>query len=89
MLTQVAPSAAPDWTLSIQQLPSPAAPGSAQPQLTVSDRGALLSWIERTGDVASLKLAERSAAGWSAPRTVASGNNWFVNWADVPSVIRR
>ncbi|NUR55874.1 MAG: exo-alpha-sialidase, partial [Acidobacteria bacterium] len=23
-----------------------------------------------------------------APRTVASGTNWFVNWADVPSVVR-
>ncbi len=24
------------------------------------------------------------AAGWSAPRTIASGDNWFVNWADTP-----
>src|SRR5262249_33875689 len=26
--------------------------------------------------------------GWSAPRTVATGTNFFVNWADVPSVVR-
>jgi hypothetical protein len=82
------PFAAQEWATSVQQIPSPAAPGSAQPQLTVSERGVLLSWIERTGEVASLKFAERTRAGWSEPRTVASGDSWFVNWADVPSVVR-
>lgn len=48
----------------------------------------LLSWIERAGARATLKFAERSSQGWSPSRTVASGANWFVNWADVPSVIR-
>lgn len=67
---------------------SPAGPSTAQPQLTVSARGVLLSWIERTGDVASLKFAERKGDVWTAARTVASGRDWFVNWADVPSVIR-
>lgn len=74
------------WT--VEPLPSPAAPGSAQPQLTVSSRGVLLSWIERAGEMASLKFAERTSTGWSETRTVASGTDWFVNWADVPSVIR-
>lgn len=69
-------------------LASPAASNSAQPQLTVSARGVLLSWIENTGGVATLKFAERQGGGWSMPRTVASGTDWFVNWADVPSVLR-
>ena len=30
-------------------LPTPAAPGSGEPQLSVSSRGMLLSWIERAG----------------------------------------
>ena len=34
----------------IVQMTSPAGPGSAQPQLTVSARGVLLSWIERSGE---------------------------------------
>jgi len=67
---------------------TPAASNSAQPQLSVSKRGVLLSWIERSGDLASLKFSERTAAGWSAPRTIASGRDWFVNWADVPSALR-
>lgn len=73
---------------NILAIDSPAGPGSAQPQLTVSARGVLLSWIERSGDTATLKFAERSGDGWTAARTVASGRDWFVNWADVPSVLR-
>ena len=74
--------------LQVRPVDTPAAVGSAQPQLTVSPRGVLLSWIERSGDTATLKFAERTSTGWTAPRTVASGADWFVNWADVPSVIR-
>ncbi len=79
-------------TQSINLLPralaSPAAANSAQPQLTVSRRGVLVSWIERTGDLATLKFSERTTSGWTAARTVAAGRDWFVNWADVPSVLR-
>mgnify|MGYP001570014217 CR=1 FL=1 len=71
-----------------QALASPATGSSAQPQLSVSSRGVLLSWIERTGDLATLKFAERTATGWTESRSVASGRDWFVNWADVPSVMR-
>lgn len=74
--------------LAPQPIATPAAANSAQPQLSVSNRGVLVSWIERAGDVATLKFAERTAGGWTPARTVASGNDWFVNWADVPSVQR-
>jgi hypothetical protein len=74
--------------LSQQAIATPAAANSAQPQLSVSKRGVLLSWIERSGDLATLKFAERTAGGWTPAKTIASGRNWFVNWADVPSVLR-
>ncbi len=77
-----------EWALRVDPLTSPAAPGSAQPQLTVSNQGVLLSWVERSGDLATLKFAERRGSGWSEAKTVASGRDWFVNWADVPSVLR-
>jgi hypothetical protein len=76
------------WSLGPQAVGTPAATNSAQPQLSVSTRGVLVSWIERTGDLATLKFAERTASGWTPARTVASGKDWFVNWADVPSVLR-
>ena len=77
-----------DWGLRVQALESPAPANSAQPQLSVSARGVLLSWIERDAARATLKFSELSPAGWSTPALVASGDTWFVNWADVPSVIR-
>ena len=76
------------WPLRVEPMSSPAAPDSAQPQLHVSRKGVILSWVERNGAEATLKFAEKTGSGWSAPVTVASGKDWFVNWADVPSVIR-
>ena len=81
-------TAAQTSILEPKSIATPAAPNSAQPQLTVSSRGVMLSWIERSGELATLKFAERTPAGWTAPRAVASGRDWFVNWADVPSVLR-
>jgi hypothetical protein len=78
----------PAWSTAIEPLPSPAGANSGQPQLSASARGVILSWIERDGRNATLRYAERTPTGWSSPRTVASGNDWFVNWADVPSVVR-
>ncbi len=97
-LAAVALVAATSWTVTSasqravvvtpQALRSPTGANSAQPQLSVSSRGVFLSWIERTGDLATLKFSARTATGWSEARTVASGRDWFVNWADVPSVMR-
>ena len=88
LLAAQTPTDAEPFDLHLTPLPSPASENSGEPQLTVSDRGLLLSWIERAGPMATLKFAERTTTGWSAPRTVASGDDWFVNWADVPSVLR-
>jgi hypothetical protein len=77
-----------DWTVTVQPIASPAGADSLAPQLTSSSRGVLASWTEQSGETATLKFAERTGDGWSPVRTVASGTDWFVNWADVPSVIR-
>jgi hypothetical protein len=73
----------------VRELPSPAGAGSAQPNLTVSPDGRVhLSWIERLdGGRFSLRFAVREGEGWSAPRVIAEGANWFVNWADFPSMV--
>jgi hypothetical protein len=76
------------WPPAVERVATPAAPGSGQPQLSSSDRGLILSWVERDADRATLKYSERTPGGWSVARAVASGTDWFVNWADVPSVVR-
>ena len=76
-----------NWTIDVQPLTSPAVPNSGQPQLSALGDRVVLSWVERSGDNATLRFSERTDGGWTEARTVASGANWFVNWADVPSVI--
>ncbi len=67
-------------------LPPPAAPGSGEPNLATGPDGRVyLSWIEPAPDSThALRFSVRERDGWSAPRTIASGRDWFVNWADFP-----
>lgn len=70
------------------RLEVPASSTSGQPHLSAEDDGTVwVSWIERmeTGQHA-LRYATRTDTSWSEPRTVAHGGDWFVNWADVPSL---
>lgn len=73
----------------IRELPTPAAPASLAPNLHVATDGrVLLSWIERSGEGRhALRFAVMEEAGWSAPRMIAEGADWFVNWADFPSLV--
>ena len=79
--------AAPERALDVRPIAPPADTGS-EPQLTVSSRGVMLSWVEREGTTTTLKFAERTASGWTTPVTAASGTGWFVSYADPPSVMR-
>ena len=73
----------------VRELPSPAGTGSGQPNLAVAPDGRVyLSWIERLGEGRfSLRFATREGDGWSTPKVIAEGSNWFVNWADFPSMV--
>jgi hypothetical protein len=77
-----------DWTLRVEPLASPAGAASAQPQLTASEHGLVLSWLENAGSSTTFKFSERTATGWSDARPIVSGSDFFANWADVPSVVR-
>ena len=79
---------AAEWTLRLEPLVSPAGDGTAQPQLTASTDGVILSWLEKTSSQAALKFSERTAAGWSEARLISFGDDFFANFADVPSVVR-
>ncbi len=63
---------------------------AAQPSLTTDgDRGFVLSWQSKLGDgCVALRAAALSARGRLGPvREVARGCDWFVNWADFPSLL--
>ena len=75
----------------------PAAAGAASPQLTPAGGGLLLSWLEPRAAAGSeeggaaghrLRFARLAGGRWSEPLTVAEGDDFFANWADVPAVVR-
>ncbi len=71
----------------VTAVPMPDAGHAGEAYLTRTPDGSVLaSWIERHGDEARMVVARRDGAGWSEPVGIARGSNWFVNWADVPSV---
>jgi hypothetical protein len=72
-----------------QRLPAPTGDGAGEPNLAVlRDGRVLLNWTEDRGDQGhALRYAVLDGLNWSEPHTVAEGTNWFVNWADFPSVI--
>jgi hypothetical protein len=71
---------------SVEPLPSPAGASSSEPQLAAEGDRVVMSWIEREGKESTLKFAERTASGWSAPSVVVSSERLMVNASDVPSV---
>lgn len=75
--------------LVARELGSPAGPGSGEPNLAVAPDGrVLLSWIEPAGEGGhTLRFSSlEGESAWSAPRLIAEGKGWFVNWADFPAL---
>jgi hypothetical protein len=71
-----------------REMASPAAAPSGEPNLyAAADGRVYLSWIEKLENRHALKFAVLKQGAWSAPQTIAEGGNWFVNWADFPSLI--
>ena len=75
--------------VEVQAIRTPAQVNSSLPRLVTSPRGEVyLSWVEKSEDkVATLKYAKLQGDLWGEPKEIAKGNNWFVNWADYPSLI--
>lgn len=69
-------------------LESPGSTTAAMPRLTATPTGdALLSWLETADAVDTLRFARVGPEGAGIPRTIATGTDWFVNWADFPSTV--
>ena len=61
---------------------------SGESSLVVNDSGQLiLSWVESSSDGHLLQFSSYDGAAWQPATTIAAGNDWFVNWADFPSVV--
>lgn len=62
---------------------------SSLPRLFTNSKGeTYLSYVERTPEkVAKLFFSKLENGQWAKPQLITEGDNWFVNWADFPSVI--
>jgi hypothetical protein len=76
---------------SLTELEIPASEGAEEPHLFHAPDGKLyLSWTEPENDsiyLLKFSVLDQANMAWSEPKTVAKGSEWFVNWADFPSVV--
>jgi hypothetical protein len=77
------------WLGEVTAVPAPAAPASRYPHLAAAGQGqAVLSWLQALPQGGhALQHARWSEGRWGPVGVVASGDDWFVNWADFPSVV--
>jgi hypothetical protein len=62
---------------------------SGEPNLHISNSGDLfISWVEYENDsVDVLKFSQLKNDTWTEGKEISRGENWFVNWADFPSIV--
>jgi hypothetical protein len=81
--------AAEGWR--VQPLTSPAGPGSETPHLAEHHGSLIMSWWAHSDKangegMVALRMSEWTDGAWGPVRTVTEGSEFFVNWADFPSV---
>ena len=77
------------WMFSCQKpgLPLPPIGASSRyPNLTETDRGMAIIWFEPIQEGHALKWSEFNGRMWSNPVIITSGEDYFINWADFPSI---
>ena len=71
----------------IQEIPFSYENSNAQPNLVSSNGSLSLSWISsKEVNKASLNYSQYIEGQWIKPQVIASGSNWFINWADFPAI---
>jgi hypothetical protein len=80
------PPEPPYWTAT--EIATPCKSGGEPNLVTSWEGGFFLNWVEYVNDTTdALRFSTLTEADvWSEPKEVARGSNWFVNWADFPSL---
>ena len=78
----------PSLLVAVHSLPTIALTNSAEPNLASTPNGTVvMSWLEPAANGVALRFSTLDEREWTAARTVTTGTDWFVNWADFPSVV--
>lgn len=71
----------------VERLVSPAPPNSSLSRLVGDEQGHVyLSWVSQEDDMAILMFSRFIEGNWTVPEIIASGSDWFINWADFPAL---
>jgi len=70
----------------IENIPFEFGENNAEPNLVANHGELTLSWVSSVrGKEATLYYSQFSKSRWNQPKSIASGTDWFVNWADFPA----
>ena len=73
--------------VELEEMTPPVSDDSMQPYLSVHGSELLMSWTEQENDsVFVLCFSRFNNDKWSEKTVIKQGENWFVNWADFPSI---
>ncbi len=73
---------------TIQLIENPTSEESSLPRLFTDNTGTVfMSWVQQKDKLATLKYSKFIDYKWTEPLVVSESEEWFVNWADFPSVI--
>lgn len=62
-------------------------PNSLTPYLVNAEDGkTYLSFLQKQDNITTLFWSSWQDSTWTNPRPIATGKNWFVNWADYPGI---
>lgn len=73
----------------LEHLTAPAGGWTSEPDLAAGPDGAVhLTWLETRADSSrQLRFSVLHGDVWSQPRVIATGSDWFVSAADIPSLL--
>ncbi len=72
----------------LELLSSPASSDSSLSRIVTDAKGQVwLSWVTQKDQMSTLKYSKLKSGGWSVPKTISQGDDWFNNWADFPSLV--
>lgn len=76
------------YALAFTEIEVPADSSSMFPALTFNPEGELLlNWLYEPDTLSRLMMSRWSQEqSWSAPQEITTGSEWFINWADFPSL---
>jgi hypothetical protein len=70
----------------VVSLSNPTKIDSQTPRLFSNAAILYMSWVTFKDDIDYLYYSSYTGNTWSTPVVIASGNNWFTNWADFPAI---